>query len=231
MGVAGLKLASWFLCTLMVDAFKLLDVGPPRTGTQTMHEVMKILGLKPLHTGYEAESVRPALCGYLFGNDSLDDALAVFGGYDAAMDEPVMLMYEEIMAAFPEAKFLLTISDAESWFENYVELSRELRATGTISSKAFFHSLPRNCSQMQSWGCNFANPSPEDKDTCLKSYHRHIQRVQDVIPPERLLVYNWSDGWSALSHFLGTRIPEEQFPHEDLVKRNAESHIEERLKA
>ena len=168
---------------------------------------------------------------YLFGNDSLDDALAVFGGYDAAMDEPVMLMYEEIMAAFPEAKFLLTISDAESWFENYVELSRELRATGTISSKAFFHSLPRNCSQMQSWGCNFANPSPEDKDTCLKSYHRHIQRVQDVIPPEHLLVYNWSDGWSALSHFLGTRIPEEQFPHEDLVKRNAESHIEERLKA
>ena len=135
------------------------------------------------------------------------------------------------MAAFPEAKFLLTISDAERWFENYVELSRELRATGTISSKAFFHSLPRNCSQMQSWGCNFANPSPEDKDTCLKSYHRHIQRVQDVIPPERLLVYNWSDGWSALSHFLGTRIPEEQFPHEDLVKRNAESHIEERLKA
>ena len=168
---------------------------------------------------------------YLFGNGSLDDALAVFGGYDAAMDEPVMLMYEEIMAAFPEAKFLLTISDAERWFENYVELSRELRATGTISSKAFFHSLPRNCSQMQSWGCNFANLSPEDKDTCLKSYHRHIQRVQDVIPPERLLVYNWSDGWSALSHFLGTRIPEEQFPHEDLVKRNAESHIEQRLKA
>ena len=66
MGVAGLKLASWFLCTVMVDAFKLLDVGPPRTGTQTMHEVMKILGLKPLHTGYEAESVRPALCGHLF---------------------------------------------------------------------------------------------------------------------------------------------------------------------
>ena len=75
---------------------------------------------------------------YLFGNGSLDDALAVFDGYDAAMDEPVMLMYEEIMAAFPEAKFLLTISDAERWFENYVELSRELRATGTISSKAFF---------------------------------------------------------------------------------------------
>ena len=66
------------------------------------------------------------LCGYLFGNASgnrsLDDALATLSGFDAAMDEPYMLLYEEIMAAFPEAKFLLTISDAESWFNNYVDL-------------------------------------------------------------------------------------------------------------
>ena len=54
---------------------------------------------------------------------SLDDALAVFDGYDAAMDEPVMLLYEEIMAACPEAKFLLTIFDAESWFENFFEIA------------------------------------------------------------------------------------------------------------
>ncbi|CAL1133021.1 unnamed protein product [Cladocopium goreaui] len=84
---------------------------------------------------------------------------------------PPWIMYEEIMAAFPEAKFLLTISDAESWFENFFEIARVLRASH------------RN-------------------DTCLKNYYRHIQRVQDVIPPERLLVYNWSDGWSPLS-FLG----------------------------
>jgi hypothetical protein len=65
----------------------------------------------------------------------------------------------------------------------------------------------------------------------LKNYYRHIQRVQDVIPPERLLVYNWSDGWSPLSHFLGTCIPEEPFTREDSVKRRAESRIAEKLKA
>ena len=46
--------------------------------------------------------------------------------------------------------------------------------------------------------------------------------VQEVIPPERLLVYNWSDGWAPLAHFLGTAIPEEEFPHEDPVR----SHFE-----
>jgi len=35
---------------------------------------------------------RPKLCAYLFGNGTLDDALAIMGGFDSAMDEPVMLM-------------------------------------------------------------------------------------------------------------------------------------------
>jgi hypothetical protein len=41
--------------------------------------------------------------------------------------------------------------------------------------------------------------------------------VQEIIPPERLLVYNWSDGWAPLAHFLDVAIPAETFPHEDKV--------------
>ena len=156
--------------------------------------------------------------------------MAVFDGYDAAMDEPVMLMYEEIMAAFPEAKFLLTISDAESWFTNYVELAHLLEVGMNSSERNLFYSLPTNCNAMNSWGCNFGKtPSPKDKDTCLKNYDRHIQRVQEVIPPERLLVYNWSDGWSPLSHFLGSGIPEEQFPREDKAKLDSEMKVAAKL--
>ena len=139
-------------------------------------------------------------------------------------------MYEEIMAAFPEAKFLLTISDAESWFTNYVELAHLNDASWNSSEHKFWDSLPANCTAMQSWGCKFLHTrSAEDKDTCLKNYDRHIKRVQDVIPPERLLVYNWSDGWSPLSHFLGSRIPEEQFPHEDIAKFYSEKKVAAKL--
>ena len=118
MGCRSATFLSWSLFRLVtLDAFKLLDVGAPRTGTQSFYDAMKILNLNPVHSGYQSE-VRPALCEYLFRNGSLDDALGVLDGFDAAMDEPFMLMYEEIMAAFPEAKFVLTISDAESWFDN-----------------------------------------------------------------------------------------------------------------
>ena len=44
-----------------------------------------------------------------------------------------------------------------------------------------------------------------------------------------LLVYNWSDGWSPLSHFLGTGIPEEEFPHEDKAKTWSTTKIEAKL--
>eukprot|EP00438_Fugacium_kawagutii_P012178 Skav205394 [mRNA] locus=scaffold1642:149436:149945:+ [translate_table: standard] len=141
-------------------AFTLLDVGAPRTGTQSMYDAMKILGLNPLHSGFFPE-VRDPLCHYLFGNSSLDEALGVLAGFDAGMDEPFMLMYEEIMSAFPESKFLLTISDGESWFNNFAKLKRRVTAGG---GNAFLWKDPPAffCNGMTSWGCDFLNYSTED---------------------------------------------------------------------
>ena len=67
MGVAGLKLASWFLCTVMVDAFKTLGRGTAPNRDADHARSHEDTGFEArCHTGYEAESVRPALCGHLF---------------------------------------------------------------------------------------------------------------------------------------------------------------------
>ena len=155
------------LSSLVTAAAFLLDVGAPRTGTQSMFTALKLLGLNPLHTGYERESRIP-LCGYLFGNHSLDGALATLKNFDGGMDEPTMLLYEEIMAAIPEAKFLLTISDPESWYDSYVRLMSSMRAVHApgvelIAEDSFLF----KCSAMRSWGCNFSFPS-EGKEECLE---------------------------------------------------------------
>ena len=144
------------------------------------------------------------------------------------MDEPYMLLYEEIMAAFPEAKFLLTISDAESWFSNYVEVVHgyERAHASFVEGRPFYW---QNCTAMKSWGCQFLhgqNQTEADyasrKKSCLQNYERHIERVQQVIPPQKLLVYNWSDGWAPLAHFLHLPLPEEEFPRVDEVTMNLE---------
>ena len=177
-----------------------------------MYAAMKILGLKPLHSGYSFAS-RDSVCGYLFGGLPVENALAELSNYTAAMDEPWMLMYEEVMASMPEAKFLLTISDAESWYRNYANL---LALDDSIEQD-----LPdywRPCSAMQSWGCKFVNDTETDKKTCLENHHRHNSRVQEIIPAHKLLVYNWSDGWSPIAHFLNLPVPSEPFPHVDEIK-------------
>eukprot|EP00435_Cladocopium_sp_Y103_P048638 s235_g14.t1 len=192
-----LAMVSLYVIPAYSDAFKLLDVGAPRTGTQSLHDAMEILGFNSLHTG-SFTPIRTSLCEYLFGSGPLEDAIALLGAFDAAMDEPVMLMYEEVMAAFPEAKFLLTLSDAESWFNNTAELARTMsfnRAVMYGSTSDPLDNMDRNsweflCSGLRSWGCNFENSSAEEKETCLQNYARHNERVQEVIPPERLLVYN-----------------------------------------
>ena len=87
---------------------------------------------------------------------------------------------------------------------------------------------------MRSWGCHFVyhaqNQTEADyasrKETCLQNYERHIERVQQVIPPQNLLVYNWSDSWAPLTHFLHLPVPEEEFPKVDEVK----IHIDKRGK-
>ena len=220
------------LSFLATAAAFLLDVGAPRTGTQSMFTALQILGLNPLHTGYEI-AARIPLCGYLFGNHSLDDALAALNDFDGGMDEPTMLLYEEVMANIPEAKFLLTISDPESWYDSYVRLITSMQEgrnkTVETLDKKLEESPLHKCSAMRSWGCNFSSPELQGKEECLANYAKHNQRVQDVIPSEKLLVYNWSDGWAPLSHFLGLPIPDEDFPHVDEILMHSEIRAKERV--
>lgn len=204
-------LAFFCLTSFRLSAFKLLDVGAPRTGTQSMTVALRTLGLNPLHSGHH-KALRLPVCRYLFGNGSLDDAFSVLDGYDAAMDEPFMLIYEEAMANFPDAKFLLTISDPEHWYKNYVDL---VQADGAGWWFNFVETFEQKCYDMASWNCSFTAPSEETKKECLKNYAAHNARVQEVIPAERLLVYNWSDGWAPLAHFLQVPVPDKEFPYVD----------------
>mmetsp|Transcript_63222 Transcript_63222/g.148475 ORF Transcript_63222/g.148475 Transcript_63222/m.148475 type:complete len:253 (-) Transcript_63222:29-787(-) len=213
------RLFSFVAC--LADAFKVLDVGAPRTGTQSMHAALDVLGFKTLHSGYEWHK-RQAWCSYVFEKGPLAPALATLEGYDAAMDEPFQLVYEEIMEAFPSSKFILTISDPEKWYHSYVDLATSMKTVAlAVRGAGNNHSgLPKICTAARYWGCDFANASAseESKKQCVENYLKHNEQVQQIIPADRLLVYNWADGWAPLAHFMGKAIPDEDFPHQDFPK-------------
>eukprot|EP00439_Symbiodinium_sp_Y106_P002075 s4313_g1.t1 len=103
---------------ILARSFQVLYVGPPRTGTQTMYTALRILGMRPLHSGYN-RSVREPMCNFLYFNGSKEVAMNVLSGFDAGMDEPFQLMYDAVMEEFPNAKFILPVTTAEQWMKSY----------------------------------------------------------------------------------------------------------------
>jgi hypothetical protein len=54
----------------------------------------------------------------------------------------------------------------------------------------------------------------EDKDYAIAVFLRHIEEVRQLIPAEKLLVYDVKEGWEPLCTFLGVEVPvDTPFPH------------------
>ena len=52
-----------------------------------------------------------------------------------------------------------------------------------------------------------------NQERCIRTFHEHNRRVQEEVPPDRLLVFRVQEGWGPLCEFLGCEVPDEPFPH------------------
>jgi len=205
-----------------------------------MHEAFEILGLRSLHSGY-APLARPPACNYVFGNGSFSDVLPLLRSYDTAGDEPYQLLYEEVLTEFPNAKFVMPVTDPETWYQSYLDffasdiLSESATGTALLQHGAARH-LQRGindmsdtldqCSAAKYLGCNFEiAQTPELKQKCLDGFNNHVASVKEKIPADKLLLFNFSEGWTPLCDFLGKPVPTEPFPRVDKFHDTEESLI------
>ena len=68
----------------------------------------------------------------------------------------------------------------------------------------------------------FGSSTPEATTLFRKKYRQHNERVQNVIPAERLLVFNVKQRWEPLCEFLGFDIPSTQFPRANVGQADTE---------
>ena len=52
----------------------------------------------------------------------------------------------------------------------------------------------------------------DDKTTVLSAYQKRIDDVKQVIPADRLLIFDVSDGWAPLCNFLNLPVTDSDFP-------------------
>ena len=109
------------------NGFLVIGAGLPRTGTASLRSALSLLLNGPIYHMGEVYATHgrdvpfwTEACAGLKKRDQWRDFFEN-RGYRGAVDFPVALFYKEIMAAYPEAKVILTQRSPETWYRSVKE--------------------------------------------------------------------------------------------------------------
>ncbi len=186
-----------------------IGVGVGRTGTYSLKLALEALGLGPCH---HMEAVLHDLNGqvplWVSAAGGKADWPSIYKGFNSAVDWPTATYFRELRAAYPKAKFILSVRSFESWAESY--------------SETIFAGLSgRNDAppERHAWLDMVIDVSAKagfslglDKAGLARAFEAHIHAVKAAIPADQLLVYEVKQGWEPLCAFLGVPVPDKPFP-------------------
>lgn len=135
---------------------------------------------------------------------------ALFEGYRAAVDWPACNFWRELAARYPTAKVILSVRDPSRWFES-VQATIYPATRRAAASEDPANQYWAKWADELIWKGVF-DGRMDDKQHVIDVFEHHTENVRSVIPAQRLLVFEASEGWQALCDFLGVRVPDEPFP-------------------
>jgi len=181
---------------------KVIGAGFGRTGTDSMRHALNILGVGPTLHMYELADGTPLRQRWFdLVQGGTPDWDALTEGYNSCVDWPAAHYWRELSAAYPDAKVLLTMRSAESWWTSYeatilkyIRLADPESISYPLLAKTVF------------------DGRPGDRDHAIEVYNRNVADVIATIAPERLLIHNLGDGWPPLCDWLGLPVPDQPYP-------------------
>ena len=209
---------------------KVICAGLAKTGTTSLAKALQVLG----YNVYDfKEHYEFHLQQWLdsFETDRHPNFKEIYHGVDAVTDVPPAFWFEEISAAFPEAKVILTVRDSEdAWLKSWKEhLQLALEFFTKFYTRPLFIVVPwmRKMKRFIDTlhHAIYGSFNPEATALYRVKYRQHNERVQAVIPAEKLLVFNVKQGWKPLCEFLGCDIPSTPFPRENVAHSNSKKDL------
>jgi hypothetical protein len=183
-----------------------IGAGLGRTATFSLKFALEHLGFGPCyHMSEVFADTRRAVPLWLDAIDGRPDWNAIFAGFHSTTDYPACNYWRELAAHYPRAKVVLTVRDADAWFDSVTE---------TIFSDGMQGSLRGSPTgdMMQGLIFDVFGDRIGDRGYMTDWFVRRNNQVIDSLPPERLLVYSPKEGWEPLCAFLGVPVPAEPFP-------------------
>lgn len=199
---------------------KVIGVGVGRTGTLSLKAALERLGLGPCFHGRHVldHPDRLPLWQAAAAGEPVDWA-AVFAGYASSVDWPGAAFWRPLLEAFPAAKVILTVRDAQRWYDSVhgtifrmfgdgLPDPRVAEARRTVPGLDVFTAFHRR----MIWDGFFAGRFA-DREHAIRTYEEHNAAVVREVPADRLLVISPGAGWVPLCAFLGVPVPDEPYPH------------------
>ncbi len=193
---------------------KVFGAGFGRTGTMSLKFALEKLRIGPCYHMREVVS-RPShiKLWYDISRGEHPNWNRLFSGFNSAVDFPVCLFYKQLINKFPEAKFILTLRDFDTW---YISTANTIYKVPSILPDWFEKAVYpiRMFIVMQVnliWVGLFKN-NFSDRDSTKLVYYEHIESVKKIIPADKLLIYNVKEGWEPLCEFLDVDVPDIPFP-------------------
>lgn len=184
---------------------RVIGAGVGRTGTASLKSALETLLGGPCYHMFEiARRPDDIAVWERAAAGEMPDWHAFFDGWVACVDWPGCSFWAELAAAFPDALVVLSLRDAEVWWQS---------ASGTI-----FPATRR--AQPGPWRRMFEtlleqrfDPRIDQREPSIAAYERHNAAVRAGVPAARLLEWHPGDGWAPLCRALDVAEPAIPFPH------------------
>jgi hypothetical protein len=194
---------------------KIIGAGLGRTGTTSLKAALEHLGFGPCyHMAEIVQHPEHAAAWLAAGEGRLDEVEAILESYPSAVDHPACNFYVELMERHPEAKVVLTVRDADKWYESCLRTIHAI--SQDVPMRWMGHLVPRLGPMFRMagalvWKGTFGGRF-RDKQHAIAVFERHNEEVRRRVPADKLLVFDVTEGWEPLCRFLGVPVPAIPFP-------------------
>ena len=207
----------------MIGSVKVIGAGLPRTATLTQKIALEMLGFGPC---YHMVNVLADLTLA----DRWADALAgqanwdkVLDGFNSAVDYPTAFFYKELLAAYPDAKVVLSVREGRAWARSMFDTIwgvqyDEGRITHHLArARSCIDPPMRAYTNLMTTMLNMAGlfgptPAQFSEDALVAGMERHNAAVRAHVPARQFLEWSPADGWGPLCEFLERPVPAVPLP-------------------
>jgi len=184
---------------------KVIGAGLGRTGTLSLKLALEKLGLGPCYHMAELFVDMSRVPLWIAAADGNADWDAIFSGFTSTTDYPACSFWRELIEYYPDAKVLLTVRDADKWFDSTQSTIFSPEMQARIANSPMREVITKTV--WKDFGDRI-----HDRSFMTASFARHNDEVRRGVPQDRLLEFDVRHGWEPLCAFLGVPVPDTPFP-------------------